>query len=64
MVYLRSTISWFLVNMKCILVITVLQFVLGHPLVEPIPSLSRDSSYSGVSAKIHLKPLVQIICAS
>ena len=64
MVYLRSTISWFLVNMKCILVITVLQFVLGHPLVEPIPSLSRDSSHSGVGTKIHLKPLVQIICAS
>lgn len=63
-VYLRCTISWFLVNMKCIPVITILQFVLGHPLVEPIPSLSRDSSHAGVSTKIHLKPLVQIICAS
>lgn len=63
-VYLRSTISRFLVDMKCIPVITVLQFVFGHPLLEPIPSLSRDSSHSGVSTKIHLKPLVQIICAS
>lgn len=62
--YLRNTFTYLLVQLEVSFIITVLQVIFGHPLIVSISTLSRYASYSGITTKIHLKPLVTIICES
>ena len=61
---LRYTLSWLLVVIEVYTIVTVLQLVLGDPLIEISSSLAGEASHFNVlDAQINLKPLIAIIVA-
>ena len=60
--YLRWTLSFFLIINKGNSILAVLKVIWGYPLVTYISSLCGYPCHNTVFTKIHLKPLIYIIC--